>query len=137
MGASVQTVLADKAYATGVNRDYLRKRVIGAVVPEKTTEIGSRHRKGSPGGRPPKFGAWKYKDRNAIERAFDLRKQWRGLATRQDKLAVTYRADVLITAILTRSRAQETHPNRLFRRVERAEICWRSGASHRRFAAAF
>ena len=42
-----------------------------------------------------------YKGRNVIERAFSLMKQWRGLATRYDKLAVTYRAGVVIAAILT------------------------------------
>ena len=95
------SVLADKAYATGVNRLYLRKRRIGAVIPQKTTEISSRQRKGSRGGRPPNFDAEKYKDRNVVERAFNLMKQWRGLATRYDKLAVTYRAGIVIAAILT------------------------------------
>ena len=60
-------VLADKAYATGVNRGYLRGRRIGAVIPEKTTEISSRKRKGSRGGRPPKFDSERYKDRNVVE----------------------------------------------------------------------
>ncbi|MFW9159397.1 transposase [Corynebacterium striatum] len=41
-----------------------------------------------------------YKDRNVVERAFGLMKQWRGLATRYDKLAVTYRAGVVLAAIL-------------------------------------
>ena len=82
-------VLADRAYATGVNRAYLRGRRIGAVIPEKTTEISSRKRKGSRGGRPPGFDAEAYKGRNVIERAFNLMKQWRGLATRYDQLAVT------------------------------------------------
>ncbi|WP_407713017.1 hypothetical protein [Corynebacterium camporealensis] len=35
-----------------------------------------------------------------VERAFGLMKQWRGLATRYDKLAVTYRAGVVLAAIL-------------------------------------
>lgn len=95
------TVLADKAYATGVNRDYLRRRRIGAVIPEKSTEIDSRKRKGSKGGRPPSFDAEAYKGRNVVERAFNLMKHWRGLATRYDQLAVTYRAGVVIAAILT------------------------------------
>lgn len=94
-------VLADRAYATGVNRAYLRGRRIGAVIPEKTTEISSRKRKGSRGGRPPGFDAEAYKGRNVIERAFNLMKQWRGLATRYDQLAVTYRAGAMIAAILT------------------------------------
>jgi len=109
-------VLADKAYATGVNRDYLRQRRIGAVIPEKTTEITSRKRRGSRGGRPPKFESEKYKDRNVVERAFNLMKQWRGLATRYDQLAVTYRAGVMIAAILTWLRIQETRPSQPQRR---------------------
>lgn len=36
------TVLADKAYATGVDRSDLRGCGIGAVIPEKTTETSSR-----------------------------------------------------------------------------------------------
>ncbi len=32
-----------------------------------------------------------YKGRNVIERSFNDHKQWRGLATRYDKLAVIYR----------------------------------------------
>ena len=31
-----------------------------------------------------------YKNRNVIERCFCRLKQWRGLATRYDKLAITY-----------------------------------------------
>ena len=33
-----------------------------------------------------------------MERSFNLAKQWRGLATRYDKLAITYRAAVTIFA---------------------------------------
>ena len=40
-----------------------------------------------------------------MERYFALAKQWRGLATRYDKLAITYRAAVTICAILTWLRA--------------------------------
>ena len=42
-----------------------------------------------------------YKDRNVVERSFALAKQWRALATRYDKLAITYRAAVTLCAILT------------------------------------
>ena len=31
------------------------------------------------------------KGRNVVERSFNLAKQWRALATRYDKLAITYR----------------------------------------------
>jgi transposase len=35
---------------------------------------------------------------------FALTKQWRGLATRYDKLAITYRAAVILAACITWSR---------------------------------
>ncbi|QGU04821.1 hypothetical protein CETAM_07835 [Corynebacterium comes] len=58
-------------------------------------------RKGSKGGRPPAFDAQAYKSRNVVERAFALAKQWRGLATRYDKLAVVYRGAVVLCAVIS------------------------------------
>ena len=40
----------------------------------------------------------------SFERFFALAKQWRGIATRYDKLAITYRAGVTLCAILTWTR---------------------------------
>ena len=40
-----------------------------------------------------------YKGRNVIERSFNDHKQWRGLATRYDKLATTYRGGIVLRAI--------------------------------------
>ncbi|MBB4667414.1 transposase [Microbacterium marinum] len=40
-----------------------------------------------------------YRERNVIERSFVHLKQWRGLATRYDKLAIVYRAGVVLNAI--------------------------------------
>lgn len=94
-------VLADKAYTSGVNRRMLRARGIRAVIPEKSDQIASRKRKGSTGGRPPAFDSDAYKNRNVVERSFALLKQWRGIATRYDKLATTYRAGVVLHACLT------------------------------------
>jgi transposase len=94
-------VAADKAYASGVNRRMLRARAITAVIPEKSDQIASRKRKGSTGGRPPAFNSDAYKDRNVVERSFALVKQWRGIATRYDKLAITYRAGAVLHACLT------------------------------------
>ena len=79
----------------------LRSRGITAVIPEKSDQIAARKRKGSRGGRPPAFDAEAYKDRNVVERSFALIKQWRGIATRYDKLAVTYRAGAVLHACLT------------------------------------
>ncbi len=42
-----------------------------------------------------------YKQRNVVERAFNALKQWRGLATRYDKHALTYRGGVVLAAVLT------------------------------------
>ena len=98
-------VLADKAYATGVIRTELRRRAITAVIPEKSDQIAARKRRGSKGGRPPLFDADAYRGRNVVERSFALAKQWRGLATRYDKLAITYRAAVTLNACLTWLRA--------------------------------
>ena len=53
------------------------------------------------GGRPPAFDEEAYKGRNVVERAFALAKQWRGLATRYDKLAVVYRGAVVLCAVIT------------------------------------
>ena len=47
----------------------------------------------------PSFDAEAYKRRNVIERCFEQFKQWRGIATRNDKLAITYRGGVVLRAI--------------------------------------
>ena len=82
----------------------LAARGIKTVIPQKNTEIAARLRRGSAGGRPPAFDTETYKGRNVVERAFNLSKQWRGLATRYDKLAITYRAAVILAACITWSR---------------------------------
>ena len=100
-----EAVIADRAYATGVIRTELRRRRIRAVIPEKKNQVAARARRGSRGGRPPGFDAQAYRGRNVVERYFALAKQWRALATRYDKLAITYRAAVTLCAILTWLRA--------------------------------
>lgn len=85
-------VLADKAYSSASNRALLRGRGVGAVIPERADPIANRKRRGRAGGRPPRFDSVAYKGRNVVERAFNKVKHWRGVATRYDKLASTYRA---------------------------------------------
>ncbi len=97
-------VLADRAYATGPIRAHLRARGIKVVIPEKKDSSAARARRGSAGGRPPKFDAESFRRRNVVERSFALLKQWRALATRYDKLAITYRAAVVMAACITWSR---------------------------------
>lgn len=93
-------VLADKAYSSRANRALLRRRGITAVIPEPSDQIAHRKRRGGTGGRPPAFDAETYRDRNVVERAFNALKQWRGLATRFDKLALTYRGGIILATIL-------------------------------------
>lgn len=92
-------VVADKAYSSASNRQLLRRRGILAVIPEKSDQAGHRQRRGSKGGRPVTYDREAYRGRNVVERSFNLFKHWRGLATRYDKLAITYRGGVVLAAI--------------------------------------
>jgi transposase len=92
-------LLGDKAYSSKAIRDALRRRGIRAVIPQPADQIAHRKRRGSAGGRPPAFDPETYKSRNVIERSFNDHKQWRGLATRYDKLARVYRGGVVLRAI--------------------------------------
>lgn len=94
------SVAADKAYSSRANRAALRARKIVAVIPERSDQKANRVRKGSSGGRPPAFDPVRYKDRNQVERGFGRRKQWRGLATRYDKLGESYQATLDIVETL-------------------------------------
>lgn len=97
-------VIADKAYSAGTYRRSLHARGIKVVIPEKSDEIAARKRRGRRGGRPRGLDTTAYRSRNVVERHFALTKQWRGLATRYDKLAITYRAAVVLAACITWSR---------------------------------
>jgi len=92
-------VRADRAYSSRAIRTELRRRGIAAIIPEPSDQIAHRKRRGSRGGRPPAFDAEDYKGRNVIERNFNTVKQWRGLATRYDKLAIVYRGAAVLRAI--------------------------------------
>jgi len=50
-------------------------------------------------GRPVSLDAEDYKHRN-VERFFNRMKNWRGLASRYDKLAVVFRGSVVLAAIV-------------------------------------
>lgn len=92
-------LLGDKAYSSRAIRTELRTRGIKAVIPQPSDQIRHRKNRGSAGGRPPGFDAKTYKGRNVIERSFNDHKQWRGIATRYDKLATVYRGAVVLRAI--------------------------------------
>lgn len=92
-------VLGDKAYSARAHRATLRSRGIKTIIPEPSDQIRHRKRRGSRGGRPPAFDAETYRGRNVVERSFNTVKQWRGLATRYDKLAIVYRGAAVLRAI--------------------------------------
>ena len=92
-------VLGDKAYSSKANRELLRSRGIEAVISEPSDQKANRKRRGQAGGRPPAFNTETYKTRNTVERGFNVFKQWRGLATRYEKLALTYRGGAVLRAI--------------------------------------
>lgn len=92
-------LLGDKAYSSRANRELLRSKRVKTVIPQPSDQIGHRKRRGTAGGRPPGFDAAMYKGRNVVERSFNDHKQWRGLATRYDKLAAIYRGGVVLRAI--------------------------------------
>jgi transposase len=78
------SLTGDKAYSSRANRQALRDKHITTVIPQPKDQIANRKRKGRNGGRPPAFDPAAYKLRNQVERGFNRRKHWRGMATRYD-----------------------------------------------------
>ena len=99
------SVTADKAYSSKANRAALRARKIVAVIPERSDQKANRVNKKTAGGRPPNFDADRYRDRNQVERGFNRRKHWRGLATRYDKRIDSYQATLDLAETLDWLRA--------------------------------
>lgn len=93
-------VLGDKGYSAKRIRDYLRRRGIGCVIPERSDQIANRQRKGRRGGRPPAFDTHLYKRRNLVERCFNKLKQFRAIAARYDKLASRYRSGLHLASLI-------------------------------------
>lgn len=96
-------LLADKAYSHPSTRTQLRSRRIKHTIPERDDQIARRQAKGSAGGRPPAFDAVLYVQRNTVERGYNRLKQWRGIATRYDKYALTYLGGVLLACAVIHS----------------------------------
>ncbi len=93
-------VLADKGYSTRAIREHLRGRGITATIPERSDQQAHRRRRGSAGGRPPTFDPTAYRRRNVVERCFNRLKQYRAIATRYDKTAISYRGMLDLATLL-------------------------------------
>jgi len=83
-------VAGDKGYTGRKIRRYLRRRGIGAVIPRLRNEPR----------RGVRFDRAAYRERERIERLINRRKQFRAVATRDDKLAVRFHATVTLAAIV-------------------------------------
>ena len=103
-------VRGDKAYSSRAIRAHLRERGIRSVIPEPADQQGNRKRRGSRGGRPVGYDRDDYRGRNVIERRFCHLKQWRGLATRYDKLTLVYRAAAVLNAVIAWTKALSDMP---------------------------
>lgn len=92
--------MGDKAYSSRAKRSLLRTRKIKAVIPGPRDQIANRKRKGARGGRPVDFDSEAYKGRSVVERSFNFFKQWRSVATRYERRAITYRSGAALYSVL-------------------------------------
>ncbi len=90
-------LIADKGYSTHLIRAWLRQHRIAHTIPERSDQLAARARRGH---RRCAFDPALYARRNVIERCFNRLKQWRGIATRYDKLAAHYRAAITIASLI-------------------------------------
>jgi len=84
-----ERLAADKGDSSRTLRRYLRRRGIKAVIPTKKNERRSPH-----------FDKAAYRERNVVERTINRLKQFRRIATRYEKRAVSYLAMLTLAAIV-------------------------------------
>lgn len=88
-------VAGDKGYDHPSVRRRLRGRGVRVVIPRRRPHPHHRPRR----GRPPGFDPAAYRRRNAVERCVGWLKECRRVATRYEKLAVSYLAVVHVAMI--------------------------------------
>ena len=93
-------VRVDRAYGARKYRQQLRSRKIIPVCPEREDAKKARLKKGSQGGRPPKFDAEAYKGRHVVENNINRFKDFRALATRYEKRGHQFLAAVYVASII-------------------------------------
>jgi transposase len=92
-------LVADRGDSYPTCRRLLRQRRI-AHHPRALRPAGRPVRRGSRDGRPPLVDPVRYRQRNVVERWIARRKQHRAIATRYDKLAVSYHSWLVLAALL-------------------------------------
>ena len=92
-------MLGDKAYSSRANRQRLAPGASARSSPNRPPKSITADAAAAEAGARSASMSKKYKRRNVIERSFNIVKNWRGLATRYDKLALTYRAAAVLAAI--------------------------------------
>ena len=70
------------------------------MILEHADQQHHRTRRGSSGGRPVSYDTQLYEGRNVVKRSYESFKQWRGLATRYDKLTVIFRGAATLRSII-------------------------------------
>jgi transposase len=88
-GESAKAVLADKGYDADYIVAVIATMGAEAVIPSKSNRKASRG-----------YDEFLYKERNAIERMFGKMKHFRGIATRYNKLTVSFMAFLQLAAII-------------------------------------
>lgn len=87
---------ADKAYDAGYVRKGLSRRSIKGMIPERQLRPGTKRRKKGPHYR---FDKATYKKRASVEQSIGWIKEYRRIATRYEKLAVSFMAMVKLAFI--------------------------------------
>lgn len=70
------------------------------MILERSDQQAHRRRRGSAGGRPPAFDPVVYRRRNVVEPCSNRLEQYRAIATRYDKTAISYRGMLDLAGLL-------------------------------------
>lgn len=90
-----RAVAADEGYDFACVRRWFRRFGVRVVIPPRRPDPRHRPRR----GRPPAFDRELYRRRNAVERCVGWLKECRRVATRYEKLAVSYLAVVHVAML--------------------------------------